>query len=205
MKDYIFQILPSTNPYDNLATEKQFFLSRRDSFVLLWRNDPCVIVGYNQDIESETTPLCRQSVPVVRRITGGGAVYQDLDNVNFTFIQNGETDIRTAVQPIVDFLQGLGVPVVFSGRNDLLVQGRKISGCAQKFSNNRTLTHGTLLFRRDGEQMEAFLCPPKEKLHRHGVASVQSRTGQLADDLPQFADTADFMAALADFLRGKKD
>ena len=111
--------------------------------------------------------------------------------------------METAVRPIVDFLRGLHLPAVFSGRNDILLDGKKISGCAQRTTDNRTLTHGTLLFRRDAETMAAYLSPPPEKLLRHGVASVASRTGELASFLPQFRETTDFMEALATFLRGK--
>lgn len=199
----VFAVLPSIDPVENLAAESALFLERRESFILLWRNAPCVIIGRNQDPNLETTPLCRASVPVVRRCTGGGAVYHDLNNVNFSFIQNGEIDMETAVQPIVDFLRGLHLPAVFSGRNDILLDGKKISGCAQRTADNRTLTHGTLLFRRDAETMAAYLSPPPEKLLRHGVASVASRTGELAAFLPQFRETTDFMEALATFLRGK--
>lgn len=201
----IFACLPSFDPVENLAAEKELFLQRRESFILLWRNAPCVIIGKNQDPLSETTPLCRASVPVVRRITGGGAVYHDPDNVNFSFIQNGEIDIRTAVLPILDFLHSLHLPAEFSGRNDILLDGKKISGCAQKQSGGRTLTHGTLLFRRDAETMAAFLSPPAEKLRRHGVASVQARTGELAPYLPQFRETPAFMRALAQFLQREID
>ncbi|MGN0635490.1 MAG: biotin/lipoate A/B protein ligase family protein [Acutalibacteraceae bacterium] len=199
----LFMTLPSTDPVKNLAAEEELFLRRRESFILLWRNKPCVIIGRNQDPLTETTPLCRMSVPVVRRCTGGGAVYHDLNNVNFSFIQNGSSDIPTAVQPILDFLQTLHLPVEFSGRNDILLHGKKISGCAQRQSGGRTLTHGTLLFRRDVEKMQAYLSPPAEKLLRHGVASVRSRTGELAPYLPQFRETEDFMAVLAQFLQGK--
>lgn len=198
-----FMTLPFTDPVKNLAAEEELFLRRRESFILLWRNEPCVIIGRNQDPLAETTPLCRASVPVVRRCTGGGAVYHDLRNVNFSFIQNGSFDIPTAVQPILDFLQTLHLPAEFSGRNDILLYGKKISGCAQRQSGGRTLTHGTLLFRRDAEKMQAYLSPPAEKLLRHGVASVRSRTGELAPYLPQFRETEDFMAALALFLQGK--
>lgn len=200
----IFAVLPSTDPVENLAAERTLFLERRESFILLWRNAPCVVIGRNQDPLLETTPLCRASVPVVRRCTGGGAVYHDLNNVNFSFIQNGEPDIQTAVQPIIHFLRELQLPVEFSGRNDILIDGKKISGCAQRTADGRTLTHGTLLFRRDALAMERYLSPPTEKLLRHGVASVASRTGELAPHLPQFRQTTDFMAALAMFLHDEK-
>ena len=104
------------------------------------------------------------------------------------------------MQPVLDFLHALGLPAVFSGRNDILLAGRKISGCAMRHDIGRTLAHGTLLFRRDADAMERALIPDADKLARHGVSSVRSRTGELAPYLPQFADAAAFVRALALYL-----
>lgn len=183
----VLRILPSVNPYENLAAEEALLTRRLDNYILLWRNAPCVILGRNQSAEAETSAVCRAEVPVLRRTTGGGAVYHDLSNINFSFIraENEMTDVQCFLHIIMDFLRRNGADVAFSGRNDLLLpDGRKISGCAYRHTNGRTLVHGTLLFRRDAEKMDRYLTPDTEKLSRHGVASVRARTGELAPFLP---------------------
>ena len=166
---------------------------------------PCVILGRNQSAENEASAWGRANLPVLRRITGGGAVYQDADNLNVSFVcsEPAPQPLQAYMQPVLDFLHALGLPAVFSGRNDILLEGRKISGCAMRHGGGRTLAHGTLLFRRDADAMERALTPDADKLARHGVPSVRSRTGELAPYLPQFADVAAFRDALAVFLRGE--
>lgn len=199
MDGQIFFIrFPGTNPEENLAAEKRLFSGRRETFILLWRNAPCVVIGCNQDMFAETTEQCRAEVPVLRRITGGGAVYHDLDNINFSIIRRNETadPMQTYLTPVLEVLRTFGLDVSFSGRNDILLNGRKVSGTAMRQSGERMLLHGTLLFRRDGEKMEAYLTPSAEKLSAHQVASVRERTGEIAEYLPQYQTTEEFMNAL---------
>lgn len=195
-------MLPSFDAAENLAAEDMYFRSG-ETCALLWRNAPCVILGRNQIAEEETSALCRRSVPVLHRTTGGGAVYHDLDNVNFSFFCTEDTprQLRDSARPVMDFLHALGLPAVFSGRNDILLDGKKISGMAMRHAAGRTLAHGTLLFRRDADTMEAYLTPDADKLGRHGVASVRARTGELAMYLPTFPDTEKFLFALEIFLK----
>ena len=194
--------LPATDPAENLAAEDRIFRGA-ETCALLWRNTPCVILGRNQSAESEVSLWGRRNIPIFWRKTGGGAVYQDLDNINFSFFytQPMPREMRESVQPVADFLRLHGLPVVFSGRNDLLLGGKKISGCAMRHSGDRTLVHGTLLFRRDADAMEKILTPDADKLRRHGVVSVRARTGELAPVLPQYADAEQFMLALGGYLR----
>lgn len=194
-------VLPGFDARAHLAEEERYFRSR-ETCALLWRNTPCVILGRNQSAQSEVSARARENLPVLRRSTGGGAVYQDTDNVNVSFVcsQMVPQPLQTYMQPVLDFLHALGLPAVFSGRNDILLGGRKISGCAMRHDGGRTLAHGTLLFRRDADAMDSFLTPDADKLARHGVSSVRSRTGELAPYLPQFADAAAFTDALASFL-----
>lgn len=170
---------------------------------MLWRNTPCVILGRNQDAAAEVSAWGLRHVPVLHRSTGGGAVYQDLENVNFSLFCSEPLprEMQAYLAPILAFLHAQGLPVTFSGRNDLLLHGRKISGCAMRHDAGRTLVHGTLLFRRDADTMEKILTPDSDKLRRHGVASVRSRTGELAPYLPQFADATALTDALARFLQ----
>lgn len=198
----IVRILPSFDARENLEAEERAFRTD-ETCALLWRNAPCVIIGRNQNAEDEVSAWGRASFPVLRRSTGGGAVYQDTDNVNVSFVcsEPAPRPLREYMQPVLDFLRALGLPAEFSGRNDVLLDGRKISGCAMRHDAGRTLAHGTLLFRRDADAMEKALTPDADKLARHGVPSVRSRTGELAPYLPQFRDVSDFQDALAQFLR----
>lgn len=198
-------VLPAFDARENLQAEERAFRSG-EMCALLWRNTPCVILGRNQDAQSEVSAWGRANLPVLFRSTGGGAVYQDTDNVNISFVRSEPLPqpLRTYMQPVLDFLHELGLPAAFSGRNDILLDGRKISGCAMRHDAGRTLAHGTLLFRRDADAMERALTPDPDKLARHGVASVRSRTGELAPYLPQFADAGAFADALAHFLERQK-
>lgn len=198
----IVRVLPASDARENLAAEERAFRSD-ETCALLWRNAPCVILGRNQDAQAEVSSWAREHLPVLRRSTGGGAVYQDADNVNVSFVcsEPAPQTLRAYMRPVLDFLHALGLPAEFSGRNDILLGGCKISGCAMRHGDGRTLAHGTLLFRRDADAMERALTPDADKLARHGVSSVRSRTGELAPYLPQFADTAAFMRALETYLR----
>ena len=198
----IVHVLPASDARENLAAEASFFRSQ-ETCALLWQNAPCVILGRSQNAESEVSAWGRENLPVLLRSTGGGAVYQDTDNVNVSFVCSEPLprELRVYVQPVLDFLRSLGLPAVFSGRNDILLGGRKISGCAMRHDGGRTLAHATLLFRRDADAMERALTPDADKLARHGVPSVRSRTGELAPFLPQFSDVTAFRDALEAYLR----
>lgn len=194
-------VLPGFDAREHLAREERCFRSG-ETCALLWRNTPCVILGRNQTAQNEASAWARENLPVVRRSTGGGAVYQDLNNLNVSFVcsQAMPQPLQLYMRPVLDFLHALGLPAVFSGRNDILLDGGKISGCAMRHDGGRTLAHGTLLFRRDADAMDRSLTPDADKLARHGVSSVRSRTGELAPYLPQFRDVSDFQDALAGFL-----
>ena len=145
----------STDPRYNLALEEHIFRSGPDEpALLLWRNEPSVIVGRFQNTveEIDTDYIREHGVHVVRRITGGGAVYHDLGNLNYSFIvprQQSAVDFRAFVAPLTEALALLGVKTELSGRNDVLVEGRKFSGSAQYHQKGRTLHHGTILFDSD--------------------------------------------------------
>src|SRR5690625_7429060 len=143
-----------TDPYINLAIEEYVLknFGEKDTYLLFYVNEPSIIVGKNQNSVEEinTDYVDENNIKVVRRLSGGGAVYHDLGNLNFSFItkDDGDSfhDFQKFTQPVVDALNKLGVPAELVGRNDLLVEGRKISGNAQFATKGRVFGHGTLMF-----------------------------------------------------------
>ena len=143
----------SQDPFYNLAFEETVLRSRRSGeYLLLWQNDNTIVIGQNQNAEGEINRAFVEAhqIHVVRRTTGGGAVYHDLGNLNYSFITDvGDAERLTMerfTRPIVEALQGLGLQAEASGRNDILVEGRKVSGTAQRLLRGRFLYHGTPLF-----------------------------------------------------------
>lgn len=188
----IYYVNPSRDPYFNLALEELLTkdASITDEILLLWQNDNTIVVGVNQNtIEEVSNDYVRQHhVNVVRRLSGGGAVYQDLGNLNFTFIFNKNQDnarnYALFTQPIIDVLQKLGVPAKFSGKNDIEVDGKKISGNAQYNYKNRIMHHGTILFDVDMSILPQALNPDLLKLQSKGIKSVKARVTNILPLLP---------------------
>ena len=175
--------LGESDPFFNLSAEEYLLREKSEDFFLLWRNEPCVVIGKNQVAADEINPdyVSTRSLPVVRRMTGGGAVYHDRGNLNFSFIINGEADRVELCRPVIDVLRSIGVVAEISGRNDILVGGRKISGTAMCSHGGRSLFHGTLLISADLEAMSEALKPDETKLMGHGVKSVRSRVANLSE------------------------
>lgn len=196
---------PSTDAYFNLAAEEYLLLSRGEEVFMLWRNDNTVVVGVNQSTLSEINyeEVCRRDVKVVRRMTGGGAVFHDLGNINYTFISNSRTDVladfRRFAQPITDALALLGVNAVLSGRNDLEIDGKKFSGNAQCVKNGRLLHHGTLLFSSDISGLSQVLRVSPEKISSKGVKSVRSRVTNISSHLKKEMTVLQFEDFLSDY------
>ena len=154
----------------------------------VWRVDPTVIIGRNQDLEAEVNmDYCREhGVEVVRRKSGGGCVYSDKGNIMISYV-SGRGDVSEVFERYLDMLtsclRSLGLPAEKSGRNDILVDGRKVSGNAFHMLPDRSIVHGTLLYSTDFDALEAAIRPPVEKLERHGVASVRQRVTNLSESL----------------------
>lgn len=195
----------STDPYFNMAFD-EFCLEHLPpgrSFFYLWRNRPSVILGFNQCVEQEVNLeyASAQGILLVRRITGGGAVYHDLNNMNYTFVgplhpEDSEFGPGQA-SVIAEALRELGVAAELSGRNDIFVEGRKISGYARRIWKDREIVHGTLMYDVDIDTLTRVLdVPGTSKLALKGVASVRSRVTNLKDYLPQFASLDEFQEAL---------
>ncbi|MBQ3151248.1 MAG: hypothetical protein IJB86_08405 [Clostridia bacterium] len=172
--------LKSKDPEYNLAAEEYLFSQRRENFILLWRNSPCVIIGKNQIGSEEVSGEYLSRIPVLKRSTGGGAVYHDENNLNFSFIKNDCTvpSLLEYTEPIRSFLNSLSIETELSDTNDILLHGKKISGTASRTKNGRVLFHGTLLFRCDADTVNRVLTPTKTA-YTKGVRSVKSRVGEI--------------------------
>lgn len=181
----------SYDPAYNLAFEEYVQTHRREgNYLILWQNENAVIIGRNQNAGEEINRdfVQQHHIHVVRRNTGGGAVYHDLGNLNYSFItDSGDLQDRSGAlfaEPIVSALQGLGLSAEASGRNDILVSGCKISGTAQHLMQGRILHHGTLLFDSNPDMIAGALNPDPTKFQSKSVKSVRSRVGNIRAFLP---------------------
>ncbi|OPL09738.1 MAG: lipoate--protein ligase [delta proteobacterium ML8_F1] len=192
----------STDAYYNLAFEEYIFKNLKEDVVLLWRNAPAIIVGKHQNtVEEINTEFVKaQGIKIVRRITGGGAVYHDLGNLNFSFITNSENtaeiDFKTHNIPILNALKQLGVNCELSGRNDMVIEGKKFSGIAQSVARGRVLNHGTILFDSDLGVLSQALKVKQDKIESKGIKSVASRVTNIREHLTQDVDVLKFKEVL---------
>lgn len=204
MEKYYFITHDITEPYFNLASE-EYLLKQKDGFYLyLWINAPSVIVGVNQNAFDEVNlPFTNSNdIKVVRRLTGGGAVYHDLNNLCYTVIAPYDKDkvsFKYFSEPVIEYLKTLGLDAQFSGRNDILIDGKKISGTAQTVYNDRVMHHGTLLFNTDTAILQSALKPNKLKIESKGIKSVRSRVTNIKDCLKKDMTVQEFKDGLAKF------
>lgn len=199
----------STDPAFNLAAEEWLLNQCAEDVFMLWRNEPAVIVGRNQNTISQIdeTFVRERNIPVVRRLSGGGAVFHDLGNINFTFICKavlGEgLDFQRFTAPIQKALQGMGVDCSFEGRNDLLIDGKKFSGNAQHFHGGRVLHHGTLLYSSDMTDLSGALRVDPEKYKDKAVKSVKARVTNISSHLPVPMAVTEFISVLMSAVSGQ--
>ena len=198
---------PSTNPYYNMAFDEYCLesLPIDEPVFFLWQNRPAVIVGFNQEVNTEVNLdyLKENGIDLVRRVTGGGAVYHDLENLNYTIVgrsEDLEKDYPEYASLLAKSLQTLGVSATLSGRNDILVEGRKVSGFAKRVCKNRLMVHGTLMYNVDVDVLTNVLNPSTTKLQSKGIASVRSRVANLCEYLPEIPDIQTFSQRLEEIL-----
>lgn len=180
----------SFDPYLNLATEQHLLETVEGGCCLLylWQNENTVVIGRNQNpwAECNASLLEEEGGHLARRLSGGGAVFHDLGNLNFTFLVPAEDyDLEKQQRVLLTACQSFGVPAELSGRNDLMADGRKFSGNAFYRSGNRSYHHGTLLVDVDGKKLSRYLTPSKAKLEAKGVPSVRSRVVNLKELCPK--------------------
>jgi lipoate---protein ligase len=197
-----------TDPRINLAIEEYALknLDINESYLLFYINEPSIIIGKNQNTieEINTDYVEKEGLYVVRRLSGGGAVYHDLGNLNFSFItkDDGESfhNFQKFTEPVVKALNKLGVNAELSGRNDLLAEGRKISGNAQFSTKGRMFSHGTLLFDSEMENVVSALKVKKDKIESKGIKSIRSRVANISEFLPEKMKIEEFRSTLLDYI-----
>jgi lipoate-protein ligase A len=178
---------------------------------MLWRNDNAIIIGKHQNTLSEINLeyVTEKGIKVVRRISGGGAVFHDLGNLNFTFIRNGEAgnlvDFKKFTLPIIEVLQKMGVDAKFEGRNDITIDGKKFSGNAEHVWKNRTLHHGTILFSSVIADLSKALKVNPLKFKDKAVKSVRSRVTNVSGHLKEKMDVTEFSRRVMEHIMEKYD
>lgn len=201
--------LKTTDPAFNLAAEQYVFdcLPRDRSYFMLWQNDKAIIIGKYQNTLAEINQpyVEAHQIRVVRRLSGGGAVFHDLGNLNYTFIADaGELEtlnMRVFCEPIVKALAEFGVTAEINGRNDMTIDGRKFSGNAQYIRHGRVMHHGTLLYSSDLSAVSKALQVDPEKIRAKGMESVRSRVTNIRPYMKEDAPLAAFREMLLTFIR----
>ena len=207
----IYIVNKSNKPDYNIALEEYCFkkLLHHDKVFILWINEPSIIVGKHQNTFEEINAdyVREHGIHVIRRITGGGAVYHDLNNLNYTIISNEnkgvDFDFKTFSQPVIDTLAELGVTAEFTGRNDLVIDGKKICGNAQAYIKGRVMHHGCLLFDTDLSVLSKALESPKDKIESKSTKSVRSVVDNILPNLPEKISVGEFSEKLLEHMKSK--
>ncbi|WMT28302.1 lipoate--protein ligase [Bacillus aerius] len=196
------------DPMINLAIEEYClkYLDPEETYLLFYINQPSIIIGKNQNTieEINTKYVEYNGIKVVRRLSGGGAVYHDKGNLNFSFITKDDGDsfhnFKKFTEPVIKALEKLGVKAELSGRNDIMADGRKISGNAQFATRGRIFSHGTLLFDSEIEHVVSALNVKKEKIESKGIKSIRSRVANISELMDQKMTTEEFRKILLSYI-----
>ena len=210
MEPFIIIDHVSTNPHFNLAAEEYLLHQRSENVVFLYSNVPSVIIGKHQNAFDECqVRYCNDlDIKIVRRLSGGGTVFHGPGNLNFCFIKNGKDkskliDFKKHLEPVNAFLHSIGIPSVYSGRNDLLVDGYKISGNAEHVYSKakRVIHHGTLLFDADLKTLHKSISPKQHiQFETHAVKSVRSKVRNIKESLSDDMTFESFTEKMYSFL-----
>lgn len=199
---------PSNNPYFNLALEQYVFdqLNREHEYFMLWQNDNTIVVGKHQNTIQEINGeyVEEHGIRVVRRLSGGGAVYHDMGNVNFTFIVDNVSgslfDFATFCTPVTKALASIGVTAELNGRNDMTIDGKKFSGNSQYMKQGRIMHHGTIMYDSDLSIVSKALAVSPDKFQSKGHQSVRSRITNVRPYVKEAFGIQDFWQKLREFM-----
>ena len=203
----IFISRSETDPLFNIAAEEYVLKQFTNDVLMLWQSEPSVVIGKHQNLVAEVNlNYTRQNnIPVLRRISGGGTVYHDLGNLNYTYIRNEENrerliDFKGFSNPVIEFLKTLGVNAEVEGKSNLVVAGKKFSGNAAHVFKNRVLHHGTLLFSSNLDELEKVIRPANAQINDKSVKSVRATVANLVDALKNPLTIKEFKKQLVNFL-----
>ncbi len=207
----IYLVRKPDTPQNNVALEEYCFLklTQFDKIFILWINEPSILLGKHQNALQEVNIqyVRDNGIQVVRRITGGGAVYHDLNNLNYTIISNekkgAEFDFKTFSEPVIETLHELGVEAQFSGRNDIQVDGKKICGNAQAYKNGRIMHHGCLLFDTDLSVLSKALEIPVDVIESKSVKSVRTSVANIKPLLKEEISITNFSLKILECMKKK--
>jgi len=195
------------NPCFNHGVEEYFLHNSQEDIFILWINKPTILIGRNQNAFAEINQhfVKKHNIEVVRRLSGGGAIYNDENIIQFTFItKRNQGSIKesftTFVTPIIEALQSLGIDARFSGRNDIVINDKKVSGNAQYYTKDKILHHGSILFDGDLSVLSRALNPRKIKFIDKTVSSVRSRVANIKEFLLEPMDVYEFKSYLENYI-----
>ncbi|MAE07402.1 MAG: lipoate--protein ligase [Bacteroidetes bacterium] len=195
-----------TDPYFNIAAEEYFLKNYTDDIIMFWQSSPSVIVGKHQNTIAEVNMnfVNKNNIPVIRRITGGGTVYHDEGNINYSIITSSENkeklvDFRKFTEPIIGFLHTLGLIAVFEGKNNLTINSKKFSGNSAHVFKNRVLHHGTILFNTDIDNLKASIREGDFNISDKSVKSIRANVANIADQLTTPLQIEEFIDKLTKY------
>jgi lipoate-protein ligase A len=195
-----------TDPYYNLAAEECLLKSSVNNTFMTWRNEPSVVIGKHQNALREINHdyVNSMNLPVIRRISGGGTVYHDPGNINFSFIYTDRkenlVDFRYFTEPIISFLQSCGLEATFEGKSNIAVNGLKVSGNSAHIFRQKILHHGTLLFNTDLDALEKAISGRDEQYNDKSVRSVRAKVANISNLLEKKMSAEEFTAKFNSFI-----
>jgi lipoate---protein ligase len=195
-----------TDPFFNIAAEEYLLKNFKEDIFTFWVNEPCIVVGKHQNALAEINYqyVKENSIPVIRRITGGGTVYQDAGNLNYSFILSGEkdklVDYKKHTRPVIDFLGTLGIHAKFEAKSNLMIDGKKISGNSAHVHRTRVIHHGTLLYASDLAQLRLALSPGKAVFYDKSVKSNRAPVTNISDHLADKIPIGEFSALFSSYI-----